>query len=51
MPIHTKCKLVKKEKLKEDIYKYGIESEEIAKIAEPRTVSRNKSNRKLRATT
>ena len=35
MPIHAKCKLVKKEKLKEDIFKFGIESEEIAKNAKP----------------
>lgn len=38
MPIHTKCKLIKKEKLKEDIYKFEIESKEIAKSAKPRTI-------------
>lgn len=41
MPIHTKCKLVKKEKLKEDIFKFSIESEEIAKTAKARTIFRN----------
>lgn len=39
MPVHTKSKLVKKEKLKEDIYKFSVETEEIAKAANPRTVS------------
>lgn len=39
MPVHAKCKLVKKEKLKSDIYKFGVEAEEIAKSAKPRTVS------------
>ena len=38
MPIHTKCKLVKTEKLKEDIYKFSVESKEIAKTAKPRTI-------------
>lgn len=45
MPIHAKCKLIKKEKLKSDIYKFEIEAPEIAKQANPRTISRNKSNR------
>lgn len=35
MPIHSKCKLIKKEKLIEGIYKFSIEAEEIAKIAKP----------------
>ena len=39
MPLHIKCKLVKKEKLKEDIYKFTINSKEIANIAKPRTIS------------
>ncbi len=33
MPIHAKCKLVKKEKLREDIFKFSVESTEIAKTA------------------
>lgn len=39
MPVHVKCKLVKKEQLKSDIYKFGVEAEEIAKTAKPRTIS------------
>lgn len=39
MAIHSKCKLVKKEKLKEDIFKFSVESEEMAKNAKPRTIS------------
>ena len=39
MPAHLKCKLVKKEALKEDIYKFEVEAEEIAKSAKPRTIS------------
>ncbi len=39
MPIHTKCKLIKKERLKDDIYKFEIEAKEIAKNAKPRTIS------------
>lgn len=35
MPVHTKCKLVKKEKLTEDIFKFGIEAEEVVKTASP----------------
>ena len=35
MPVHSKCKLVKKEVLKEDIFKFSIEAEEIAKCAKP----------------
>lgn len=41
MPIHTKCKLVKKEKLAEGIYLFAVESETIAKIALPRTILRD----------
>lgn len=33
MPVHAKCKLVKKERLKEDIYKFSVESKEIAENA------------------
>lgn len=33
MQVHAKCKLVKKEKLKEDIYKFSVESKEIAENA------------------
>lgn len=33
MPIKKECKLIKKEKLKEDIYKFTIEAEEIVKEA------------------
>ena len=44
MPIHSKCKLIKNEKLIEGIYKFKIEAGEIAKVAKPRTISRNKSN-------
>lgn len=39
MAIHTKCELVKKEQLREDIYKFSVKSEEIAKTAKPRTIS------------
>ncbi len=39
MPVHAKCKLVKKEKLSDDIYKFSIESKEIAENAKARTVS------------
>ncbi len=35
MPVHTKCKLVKTEKLKDDIFKFSIEAKEIAKISKP----------------
>ena len=45
MPVHTKCKLVKVEKLKEDIFKFSIKAEEIAKCAKPRTISSSKSFR------
>ena len=45
MPVHTKCKLVKAEKLKEDIFKFSVESKEIAEIAKPRTISWDKSNK------
>lgn len=45
MPSHIKAKLVKKEKLTEGIYKFSVDSEEIAKIAKPRTIFRNKSTR------
>lgn len=45
MPVHKKCKLVKKERLKDDIYKFSVKSEEIAKVALPRTIFRNKSYR------
>ena len=41
MPVHVKCKLVNKEKLKEDIYKFEVESEETAKTAAPRTIFRD----------
>ena len=39
MPIHTKCKLLEKEKLASDIYRFKIEAEEIAKGAKPRSIS------------
>lgn len=45
MQLHQKCKLVKKEKLKEDIFKFSIKSKEIAENAKPRTILRNKSIR------
>ena len=45
MPSHVKAKLLKKEKLTEGIYKFSVASEEIAEIAKPRTVLRNKSTR------
>lgn len=45
MPNHVKAKLAKKEKLTEGIYKFSVDSEEIAKNAKPRTVFRNKSTR------
>lgn len=51
MAVHSKCKLVKKERLKEDIYKFSIKSKEIAESAKPRTILRNKSYRKHRAIT
>ncbi len=35
MPVHEKCRLIKKEQLKEDIYKFKIEAKEIAKTAKP----------------
>ncbi len=35
MGIHENVKLIKKEKLKEDIYKYSIYSEEMCKVAKP----------------
>ena len=35
MPIKTKCKIIKKEKLIDGIYKFNINSEEIAKTAKP----------------
>ncbi len=38
MPIHIKRKLVKKEKLKEDIYKFTVNSKEIASLARPRSI-------------
>lgn len=39
MPVHTKSRLVKKEKLNEIIYKFSIETKEIAEVAKPRTIS------------
>ena len=33
MPVHIKAKLFRKEKLKEDIFKFTIDAEEIAKTA------------------
>lgn len=45
MPIHAKCKLIKKEQLKDDIYKFVVEAPEIANIAMPRTIFRNKGTR------
>ena len=33
MPKHVKAKLIKKEQLKDDIYKFSIDAEEIAKTA------------------
>ncbi len=41
MPVHAKCKLVKKEKLKEGIYKFSVAEKEIARNAKPRAISRN----------
>lgn len=46
MPVHAKCKLVKKEKLKENIYKFSLDAKEIASTAKPRTILRDKSNRR-----
>ena len=39
MPIHVKCKLLKKEKLKDDIYKFTVDAKEIVNLAKPRTIS------------
>lgn len=39
MPTHIKCKLFKKEKLKDDIYKFTVSAKEIANIAKPRAIS------------
>lgn len=39
MALHLKCKLVEKEALKPDIFKFSVEAEEIAKSAKPRTIS------------
>ena len=38
MPVHSKCELLKKEKLKEDIYKFTIDAKEIADKAMARTI-------------
>ena len=46
MPVHAKCKLVKKEKLKEDIFKFSLDAKEIASTAKPRTIPRDKGNRR-----
>lgn len=35
MKVNIKAKIVKKEQLKEDIYKYSIEANQIAKDAKP----------------
>ena len=35
MPVHAKCKLVKKEQLKDDIFKFGVEVGEELKNALP----------------
>lgn len=35
MPVHAKCKLVKKEKLTDDIFKFGIEAENVVSSAKP----------------
>ena len=35
MPINTKIKLLKKEKLKEDVFKFTCEAKEIAECAKP----------------
>lgn len=43
MPVHEKCKLLEREKLTEGIYRFKIETEEIAKNAKPRTIFRDKS--------
>lgn len=45
MPVHAKCKLVKKEQLKSDIFKFGVEVGEELKNALPRTIYRNKGDR------
>ena len=39
MPVHLKSKLIKKEKLREDIYKFSVEAKEIAQTANPRSIS------------
>lgn len=39
MPTHIKCKLLKKEKLKDDIYKFTIDAKEIVNDSKPRTIS------------
>ena len=43
MAVHTKCELVEKEKLKDDIFKFSVKSKEIAENAKPRTIPWNKS--------
>lgn len=45
MPIVNKFKLLKKDKLKPDIFKFSIKAPEIANIAKPRSIFRNKSYR------
>lgn len=43
MPVQLKSKLIKKEQLKTDIFKFSLEAEEIVNIAKPRSVYRNKN--------
>ena len=35
MPVHAKCKLIKKEKLTDEIFKFSVEAKEVAKDAKP----------------
>ena len=50
MPVHKKCKLVQKELLKDDIYRFVVDAKEIAETAKPQTIFRNKSTRECRTT-
>jgi hypothetical protein len=45
MPVQLKAKLIKKEQLKSDIFKFSLQAKEITQVAKPRSVYRNKSYR------
>lgn len=49
MPVQIKSKLIKKEQLKFDIFKFSLEAKDITDIAKPRTIHRNKNNRYTRS--